>query len=153
MNNDTINEMLDYTRDGIWEDLIAGLPANVAVAKKYKLGLVCYEGGQNLATENDGNGQNDSHYNLTQLTILANSHPRMRSIYKESFYYFSTLSPGSLFNHFSYMGRGGKYGNWGLTQWQDQQIGVPTPESAPKYAALYEIWQAQGLAPPPPPSR
>ena len=111
------------------------------------------EGGQNLATENDGNGKNDSHHNLTQLTILANSHPRMRSIYKESFHYFSALSPGSLFNHFSYMGQGGKYGNWGLTQWQDQQIGVPTPESAPKYAALYEIWQAQGLAPPPPPSR
>ena len=63
--------MLDYTRDGIWEDLIAGLPANVAVAKRYKLELVCYEGGQNLATENDGNGKNDSHHNLTQLTILA----------------------------------------------------------------------------------
>ena len=28
---------------------------------------------------------------------------------KEMFYYFSTLSPGSLFNHFSYMGAGSKY--------------------------------------------
>ena len=41
-----------------------------------------------------------------------------------------------------------RYGNWGLTEWQDQQIGVPTAESAPKYAAIYEIWQAQSLVPP-----
>ena len=36
------------------------VPQNVAIAKKYGLELVCYEGGQNLATENDGNGKNDS---------------------------------------------------------------------------------------------
>ena len=128
---------------GIWEDVVSQVPANVAIAKKYNLTLVCYEGGQNLATENDGNGKNDSAHNLTQLTILANGHPRMRSIYKEMFYHFSTISPGSLFNHYSQIGGWSKYGNWGLTQWQDDQIGVPTAESAPKYAAVYDILQAQ----------
>ena len=104
--------------------------------------------GLSTSGQNTSRIQNKEIY--ATLCLQANQHPRMRSIYKESLYYFSTLSPGSLFNHFSYMGKGSKYGNWGLTQWQDQQIGVPTPESAPKYAALYEIWQAQGLVPPPP---
>lgn len=42
-------------------------------------------------------------------------------------------------------GQWSKYGAWGLTQYQDEQMGVPTAQSAPKYAAVYEIWQEQGL--------
>ena len=45
----------------------------MALAEKFNLTLVCYEGGQTLATENDNPGFGA---NLTDLTIWANGHPR-----------------------------------------------------------------------------
>ena len=42
VTDDNVDEMLDHVRDGIWDDLVSQIPANVDIAKKYRLTLVHY---------------------------------------------------------------------------------------------------------------
>jgi hypothetical protein len=90
--------------------------------------LVCYEGGQTFVGIQDA--QNDT--NLTAILTAANRDLRMFTLYTQ---YLDMLKAQGvdLFNHLSYCGNWGKYGNWGALEYVDQ----PT-NSAPKYAALVQ---------------
>lgn len=102
--------------------------AQAAVARKFKVALVAYEGGQHLAgvagVENDEA--------VTKLFIAANRHPRMEAIYKSHLANWKAAG-GGLYVAFSDVGRPGKWGSWGVLEYLDQPVG-----EAPKYRALVE---------------
>lgn len=100
--------------------------SHAAVARKYGVPLVAYEGGQSLAGL--GNAQNDPV--MTALFKSANRSPRMHSLYTQ---YFANwiAAGGGLFVHFTDVTGYTKYGNWGALEYQDQDSA-----DAPKYRAI-----------------
>ena len=100
-----------------------------AVAKKYGLDLIAYEGGQHLV----GTVGAENNAQLTALFIAANRDPRMKELYLEDLGGWKKAG-GGLFAAFSSMSRYGKWGSWGLLENQDQN-----PAGAPKYQAILEF--------------
>ena len=97
-----------------------------AVAQKYGLKMVGYEGGQSLVgysgTENDSL--------MTALFKGANRSTRMTALYRQ---YMANwvAAGGDMFAQYSDVTSYTKYGNWGSMEYQDQD-----PGTAPKYQAL-----------------
>ena len=108
---------------------------HVAVATKYRLGLVAYEGGQHLV----GTGGAENNEQLTALFIAANRDPRMKQLYLEDLGGWKKAG-GGLFTAFSSMGAYGKWGSWGILENRNQN-----PIRAPKYQAIIEF---MGKTPP-----
>ncbi|MGA2173574.1 MAG: chitobiase/beta-hexosaminidase C-terminal domain-containing protein [Verrucomicrobiota bacterium] len=104
----------------------AALAGEKSIADAYGWWLVCYEGGQGFSPDNS------SDTNEIAICEAANLDPRMGTLYTE---YLDMLKAQgvSLFNHLSYCGNWGGYGEWGSLAYQDQ----PTND-APKYEALVE---------------
>jgi hypothetical protein len=102
------------------------MKSNSAIAKKYGLALVGYEGGQSLVgyygAENDNT--------MTALFKAANRSPRMNALYAQ---YLSNWvgAGGDLLVSFNEAGASTKYGSWGALEYQDQD-----PLTAPKFQAL-----------------
>ena len=102
------------------------MQSNSAIAKKYGLALVGYEGGQSLVgyygAENDNT--------MTALFKAANRSPRMNALYAQ---YLSNWvgAGGDLLVSFNEAGAATKYGSWGALEYQDQD-----PLTAPKFQAL-----------------
>ena len=105
--------------------------ANKAVADRYNVSLIAYEGGQHLV----GTGENIHFDTLTQKLVAANDHPRMYDLYRK---YLDAWfdNGGELFVAFAYFRRPDRYGSWGVLRHQDQPI-----EEAPKYRALVDTIQ------------
>jgi hypothetical protein len=102
------------------------MQSSAAVARKYGLRLVAYEGGQSLAGYYGA--ENDSV--MTALFKAANRSGRMNALYAQ---YLAdwVAAGGDLFAHYSDVTAYTKYGNWGALEYQDQD-----PNTAPKYQAL-----------------
>lgn len=100
---------------------------NKAVADKYGVRLVAYEGGQHLVAT--GELMNDE--SLTQKLIAANRHPRMTQLYEKMFDAWYSASGRDLLVLFNSAELPSKYGSWGLLENQEQ-----LPERAPKYRAF-----------------
>jgi hypothetical protein len=102
------------------------MKSSAAVAQKYGLKLVAYEGGQSLVgyygAENDAV--------MTALFKTANRDPRMVALYTQ---YLSNwvAAGGDLFLHFSDVTAFTRYGSWGALEYQDQD-----PNTAPKFQSL-----------------
>lgn len=103
--------------------------AHAALAEKYGLRLIAYEGGQHLV----GTGGAENNPQLTALFMAANRDPRMGQIYTENLKGWQKAG-GGLFAAFASMSQYGKWGSWGLLEHQDQD-----PASAPKYRAILEF--------------
>jgi hypothetical protein len=102
------------------------MQSTAAVARKYGLKMVAYEGGQGLV--GIGAAQNDAA--MTNLFKAANRDSRMTSLYAQ--YLSNWLSAGGdLINHYTDVAAYTKYGCWGALEYQDQ-----SPASSPKYQAL-----------------
>ena len=97
-----------------------------AVARKYGLKMVGYEGGQSLVGYNGA--ENDSV--MTGLFKAANRDSRMTALYAQ---YLANwvAAGGDMFVHYSDVTSYTKYGSWGALEYQDQD-----PNTAPKYQAL-----------------
>jgi len=108
---------------------------HAALAKKLGLQLVAYEGGQHLV----GHGGAENNVDLVELFQTANRHPRMAELYRRQLEIWFGEGGGS-FVAFSYAGMPGKYGSWGVLEYQDQPAAA-----APKYRALSEF--ARRLSP------
>lgn len=106
-----------------------------ALAKKFNLRLLAYEGGQHLV----GHGGAENNVDLTELFHAANRHPRMAELYRKQLDAWFAEGGGT-YVAFSYAGMPGKLGSWGVLEFQDQ----PT-NAAPKFRALTEF--AKRLAP------
>jgi len=87
---------MDMVRDSLYTEIEPWVKSNAAVAKKWNVTLVAYEGGPGLAAPIWYTGP--AHQNLTNLLIGANSHPMMKDLTKQMFYIWYS-NGGELFNY------------------------------------------------------
>ncbi len=100
---------------------------HAALAGKYGLDLIAYEGGQHLV----GTGGAENNEQLTTLFMAANRDPQMGRLYQEDLKGWQNAG-GGLFTTFASMGQYGKWGSWGLLEHSDQDV-------PPKYRAILEF--------------
>jgi hypothetical protein len=99
------------------------------IARKYKLQLIAYEGGQHLA----GGGGFENNEALTRLFVSANRDPQMYELYRKHLKNWRD-SNGGVYCTYNYVSSPGKWGSWGILEYQDQK-----ETEAPKYRALIEF--------------
>lgn len=105
-----------------------------AVARKYGLKLVAYEGGQHLVGVQGG----ENHSDLTALFQQANRDPRMGQLYTAYLDGWAAAG-GDLLCVFSSVGRWSKWGSWGLLEYYDEP-----PADQPKFVAVMEWARRHG---------
>lgn len=114
----------DLISGGDFDDTLPGvrnwLQYHRQVAQERGLRLIAYEGGQHLVSS--GNEK------LTDFFIALNRHPEMYNLYSELLQNWQDAG-GTLFMHFSDVGKPSKWGSWGALEAVDQP-------SSPKYDAL-----------------
>jgi len=121
------------------------MQANRAVADRFGLALIAYEGGQHLTpysplgtscNEWNNPAQCAPYFAIQNLYMAANRDARMGALYDDYLQAWSAET-GSLFVHFAGLQHNnGQYGSWGAKEYAGQ-----ADDSAPKYLALRR-WQA-----------
>jgi hypothetical protein len=129
-----LNTLFDHLEKTALAETVSWIRANKAVADRYGLRLVAYEGGQHLAAY-EGAENNEA---LSRLFLEANAHPRMGELYR-SYYRAWAEAGGDVFFHFDSVSRWGKFGSWGLLQYHDD-----SPKTSPKYVASIEWARSLG---------
>jgi hypothetical protein len=114
----------------------SGTEQQAAVARKYNLPLISYEGGQHLANLEGG-----AIARVEALFDAANRDPRMGRIYSKYLEDWNRITGGGLWVHLMSCGEAGRGGRWGAVEY----LGQPRSE-APKYDAIQK-WLEQGAAP------
>lgn len=104
---------------------------NARIAQKYDLPLIAYEGGQHLwalheATENK---------RFVDLIIRANRDPRMEQLYIDHLTDWKAAG-GSLYVTYKSAGKPGKFGSWGLREYERQPL-----SHAPKLRGLLRFYE------------
>ncbi len=130
----SVNDALDYLEKTALPESLKFVTDNKAVADKYKLKLVCYEGGQHMV----GIAGAENNDTITKLFHDANRDPRMGKIYAAFLSQYAKAG-GDLFCAFASTGEWSKWGSWGATQWYNDPA-----KSSPKLSALIEWAKAQG---------
>lgn len=125
--NLTVEMILSQMDSNIEESVRQSTRQNKAVADKYGLRLVAYEGGQHLVAT----GELMNNDALTQKLIAANRNPRMGQLYEKMFDAWYSQSGRDLLVLFNSAEMPSKYGSWGLLENQEQ-----LPERAPKFRAF-----------------
>ncbi len=121
----TVDQVMDYLEKKSLPQSIEWITKSKAVADKYGLKLVTYEGGQHAV----GVGGGENNDKLTVLLHAANAHPRMETIYDRHYDAWQKVG-GDMFCYFSSTGRWSKWGSWGLLQFYDDDAA-----GSPKYRA------------------
>jgi hypothetical protein len=106
-----------------------------ALAKKYGVQLMAYEGGQHLV----GHGGLENNRDLETLFVAANRHPRMADLYRQQLTHWFAEG-GRDFIIFSYAGQPSKWGSWGVLEYQNQNV-----DAAPKYRAVVDFIQSAAM--------
>lgn len=108
-----------------------------ALADKYNLDLIAYEGGQHLVGILGG----ENNAGVNSLMFDANRSARMRDLYAQYLSQWRELGGGT-FATFASGGAMGKSGSWGLVEFEGQPVA-----KAPKYQAVDEAMQGRGQRP------
>jgi len=123
------NRLLANCQHDIDTSIREQITAYRLLAERYDVALVGYEGGQHLVgvygAENDEQ--------LTALFHAANRDPRMRQLYT-SYYNVWANNGGGMMAAFSATAAPGKWGAWGLLEYQDQPVA-----NAPKFRATLDF--------------
>ena len=125
----TPDQLLDKTRDVYLKETLRFIPEQVAIAKKYGLELVAYEGGP--AYDAYFGSENDDKIN--KLFDEVNRHPRMGELYIEMLKAWKAAGAQTFVN-FNSCGRYSKWGRWGLLEY----IAQPAADS-PKYSSVLKF--------------
>lgn len=125
----SLDQLLDALAKEVGGPNRDGIQKQADVARKYKVQLIAYEGGQHLA----GFGGAENNQALTDLFIAANRHPRMAELYTKHLTNWFAAG-GGLYAVFSNVGKPTKWGSWGVLEYQDQPL-----DKAPKYRAVVEF--------------
>lgn len=120
----TAGDMLDDPKALTLPAVYRQIAAHRAVADRYKLDLLAYEGGQHLV----GVGQAQNNERLEKLFVAANRSPKMGELY-DMYLEGWHQHGGQLFMQFNSVSRYTRYGSWGAKEYQTQ-------DTAPKYDAL-----------------
>eukprot|EP01117_Protostelium_nocturnum_P000782 TRINITY_DN1099_c0_g1_i1.p1 TRINITY_DN1099_c0_g1~~TRINITY_DN1099_c0_g1_i1.p1 ORF type:complete len:555 (+),score=92.33 TRINITY_DN1099_c0_g1_i1:107-1771(+) len=125
----TVNNALDALEDAL-EDGIKQISDNVALANKYNVSIIGYEGSQHLIPSANGPvTQAQAHQLFTQV----NAHPRIGTMYAQYLNAWKNLTRGAIMNHFSHTGGWSVYGYWGSKEYM-----TSSNDNYPKAKALYE---------------
>jgi hypothetical protein len=111
-----------------------------AIAEKYKLPLIAYEGGQSLVSYPQGVNADGSGSALTRLYAAANRDARMKAAYR-SYLQVWKATGGQLFVHFNDIFPPGQYGEWGALE-SFMQATAPLSNAPPKWQALQNFISA-----------
>ncbi len=122
----SVDQVLDVELAHIQGCALAMMKSQAAIARKYGLRLVAYEGGQHLVAL--GAAQNSAQ--LVNLFKAANRSPRMTALYSAYLKNWKTAG-GDTMVHYADVTAYTKYGSFGSLEHQDQD-----PSTAPKYLAL-----------------
>jgi hypothetical protein len=120
----TVDQVLDLLEQKALPESNQWMRDNKAVADKYQLRLLVYEGGPHAV----GVGGGENNEALTKLLISANRHPRLGAIYTHHLDAWRQTGGGDLFCVFASVGRWSKWGSWGLLEYLD--------DDTPKYRAV-----------------
>ncbi len=123
--NWSVDQVLDHIEGRSLPQSIDWITGSKAVADKYGLKLMTYEGGQHMV----GVGGGENNQKLTKLLGAANGHVRMEGIYDRYFDAWENAG-GDMFCYFSSIGRWSKWGSWGMLQHYDDDA-----TKSPKYTA------------------
>jgi hypothetical protein len=119
----TVDMLLDYLEEKALPIATAAMKGQKAVADKYGLKLVAYEGGQHLV----GVLGVENNETVTRLLHAANAHPRMGKLY-DRYYEAWEQAGGDLHCHFHSVGTWSKWGSWGLLRHAYED-----PKQSPKF--------------------
>jgi hypothetical protein len=125
----TVDQIISGCRSVIQNDIRRWISEQKAVADRYGLDLLMYEGGQHLLAPEPWNDTAQMRA-MTETAIAANRDPRMADLYLEYMRQWDALGGGMLM-HFSSVGLPSRWGMWGALEYQDQPL-----TQAPKYRAL-----------------
>jgi hypothetical protein len=134
VENWTPEQVLDHLENAVMPEVEKWHKEQKAVADKYNLKLIAYEGGQHLV----GIAGGENNDKLTKLLHAANRHPRMGKLHDRYFAAWDS-SGGDLFCYFASVGNWSKWGSWGVYEWVDEN-----PADSPKYQALVRWAKSHG---------
>lgn len=120
--------------DRCHEEVLASrkmIQRTAAVAAKYGLELLAYEGGQHLV----GHGGAENNERLTRLFHEANRHADMESLYVRHFETWKAAG-GRSYAVFSSVSRPSKWGSWGLLECETDSM-----KDSPKWRAISRFQQ------------
>ncbi|MCX6971036.1 MAG: hypothetical protein NTV93_12925 [Verrucomicrobia bacterium] len=132
----TEEQVMDFMENEALPQSIKWIEGCKAVADKYGVKMMAYEGGQHMV----GIGGGENNAAMTALFVKANGAQRMGEIYKK-YYDAWTAAGGDLHCHYYSIGKWGRYGSWGLAEYYDTK-----PSDVPKYQATLDWAKSQGQA-------
>ncbi|GGQ49348.1 IPT/TIG domain-containing protein [Couchioplanes azureus] len=132
-----VTGVLDNCERAVHQEIRDWITKYKALADKYGLDLIGYEGGQHLAGIHGG----ENNEAVNKIMYAANRHPRMRTVYAEYMSMWRELGGGTL-AMFASGGTYTKWGSWGLVEYEGQPI-----SQTPKYLAVHEAMQGLGQRP------
>ncbi|QNN24243.1 hypothetical protein HED60_18855 [Planctomycetales bacterium ZRK34] len=131
----SVDQMLDHFEKTAMPQCIGWIEKSKAVADKYGVKLIAYEGGQHMVAFMPDRHLVDK---VSATMHAANRHPRMGQIYKRYYDAWERLG-GDVFAVFSSIGRYSKYGAWGLAEYYDS-----SPADYPKLQATLQWAREHG---------
>ncbi|MFO0951924.1 MAG: hypothetical protein U0835_12385 [Isosphaeraceae bacterium] len=134
-----VDRLLDDFEARAFPDSVARMKASKAVADRFGLRLVAYEGGQHMVALTPDRALNEK---LSGLFMEANRHPRMGEIYTR-YYDAWERAGGDLFATFASVAKWSVHGCWGLSEYADEP-----PSRCPKLRATLAWARRAGQAVP-----
>ena len=129
----TVDGVIDIELQHITGCALQAMQSNSAIARKYGLKLVAYEGGQALV----GYGGAENNATLTALFKAANRSTRMYDLYTRYLQNW-VAAGGDLFVHFNDVTAFTKWGSWGALEYLNQDPAVAAKDLALSvFAAQY----------------
>jgi hypothetical protein len=130
----SLEQLFDHLEKVALPECTGWMKGQKALADKYGLKMVAYEGGQHLL----GIFGAENNEKLTRLLHAANAHPRMGQLY-ERFLDAWAAAGGDLFCHFNSVSSWSKWGSWGLLR-----DSLEDPAKSPKFMATMNWARKQG---------
>lgn len=133
MKDWTVEQMLNHFEETAFANSLERMRTSKAVADKYGVKLIAYEGGQHMVAFVKDQAL------LKQLTATmhaCNRHPRMGDMYRRYYDEWAKIG-GDVFAVFSSIGKYSNHGSWGLAEYYDSR-----PADYPKLDATLR-WAGQ----------
>jgi hypothetical protein len=135
MKDWTVDQMLDHFEKTGFADSLQRMAKDKAVADKYGVKLIAYEGGQHMvAFLRD----QELVKKISATMHACNRHPRMGALYRRYYDEWAKLG-GDVFAVFSSIGAYSNHGAWGLAEFNDSK-----PADYPKLAVTLEWAKKHG---------
>jgi hypothetical protein len=124
----TVDQALAYMEEKALPEAEDCIWQQKAVADRYGLRLIAYEGGQHMVGVRGGENKKE----VARLFRAVNRHPAMRKLYRRYLTRWASAG-GDLFCHFSSVSRWSKWGSWGLLEYGDED-----PSRSAKFTAVMD---------------